>query len=211
MLGAPGSGKGTQSARLAEYLSVPNLSTGALFRSVLDTDPASPLGVAADVIRSGGLVDDTVVMQVVTAKILELDFNVVLDGFPRTVNQAQLFSRWLGEKHKKIDYVVYLGVPIDDLIMRLGSRRTCKRCGFLASLRLEDPDTGIPCPRCSEDLYRREDDRPAAISRRLAIYEAVTAPLRDYYGASGELIMVNGAAEADLVYRDICNLMNNPV
>ena len=211
MLGAPGSGKGTQSARLAEYLSVPNLSTGALFRSVLDTDPGSQLGVAADVIRSGGLVDDTIVMQVVTAKILELEFNVVLDGFPRTENQAHLFSMWLEDNHRRIDYVIYLRVPMDELIIRLGSRRTCKRCGFIASLRLEDADTGIPCPRCCQDLVRREDDRPASISRRLAIYEAVTAPLRDYYGTSGELIMVNGAAEPDLVYRDICNLVNNPV
>lgn len=211
MMGPPGSGKGTQSARIAEHFSVPHLSTGALFRDALERDPDSDVAKAAAVITNGGLVDDSVVMDVVASVLERYAFNVVLDGFPRTSHQADLFDRWLNSKGKQIDRVVFLHVPNDELIERLGARRTCRQCGYIASLRLEDADSGIPCPRCGEDLYRREDDRPTAISRRLAIYESLTAPLLAKYVQSGQLTSIDGTKTPDEVFRDICETLTNPI
>lgn len=211
MMGPPGSGKGTQSARIAEHFRVPHLSTGALFRAALENDPESDVAKAAAVITNGGLVDDSVVMDVVAAVLTEYDCNVVLDGFPRTTHQADLFERWLLSVGRQIDKVVFLHVPNDELVERLGARRTCKACGYIASLRLEDADTGIPCPRCGEDLYRREDDRPTAISRRLAIYESLTAPLLAKYIATGQLLSIDGTRSPDGVFKNICDSITNQI
>jgi len=211
MMGPPGSGKGTQSARIAEHFRVPHLSTGALFRDALENEPESAVAKAAEVITNGGLVDDSVVMEVVAAVLERYACNVVLDGFPRTTNQADLFEKWLISVGKQIDRVVFLHVPNDELIERLGARRTCKGCGYIASLRLEDADTGIPCPRCGEDLYRREDDRPTAISRRLAIYETLTAPLLAKYIETGQLSSIDGTQSPDAVFHSICETLTNPI
>jgi adenylate kinase len=210
-MGPPGSGKGTQSARIAEHFRVPHLSTGALFREALEKDPESAVAKAAAVITNGGLVDDTVVMEVVAAVLERYSCNVVLDGFPRTTHQADLFDEWLISVGTHIDKVVFLHVPNDELIERLGARRTCRGCGYIASLRLEDADTGIPCPRCSEDLYRREDDRPTAISRRLAIYESLTAPLLAKYMESGQLLSIDGTQSPDAVFANICETITHPI
>lgn len=211
MMGPPGSGKGTQSARIAEHFCVPHLSTGALFREALEKEPESAVAKAAAVITNGGLVDDAIVMEVVASVLERYACNVVLDGFPRTTHQADLFYDWLGSMGMRIDKVVFLHVPNDELIERLGARRTCRGCGYIASLRLEDADTGIPCPRCSEDLYRREDDRPTAISRRLAIYESLTAPLLAKYIESGQLLSVDGTQSPDAVFADICETVTHPI
>ena len=211
MMGPPGSGKGTQSARIAEHFRVPHLSTGALCRAALENDPESDIAKAAAVITNGGLVDDSVVMEVVASVLEQYEFNVVLDGFPRTTHQADLFDRWLLLVGRQIDKVVFLHVPNDELVERLGARRTCKACGFIASLRLEDADTGIPCPRCGEDLYRREDDRPTAISRRLAIYENLTAPLLAKYIKSGQLTSIDGTQSPDGVFKNICDSITNQI
>lgn len=211
MMGPPGSGKGTQSARIAEHFCVPHLSTGALFREALEKEPESAVAKAAAVITNGGLVDDAIVMEVVASVLERYACNVVLDGFPRTTHQADLFDDWLGSMGMRIDKVVFLHVPNDELIERLGARRTCRGCGYIASLRLEDADTGIPCPRCSEDLYRREDDRPTAISRRLAIYESLTAPLLAKYIESGQLHSVDGTQSPDAVFADICETVTHPI
>ena len=122
MMGPPGSGKGTQSARIAEHFRVPHLSTGALFRAALENDPESDVAKAAAVITNGGLVDDSVVMDVVAAVLTEYDCNVVLDGFPRTTHQADLFEHWLLSVGRQIDKVVFLHVPNDELVERLGPR-----------------------------------------------------------------------------------------
>lgn len=211
MMGPPGSGKGTQSARIAEHFRVPHLSTGALFRAALEKDPESSVAKAAAVITGGGLVDDSVVMDVVASVLESYECKVVLDGFPRTAHQADLFENWLSSVGAQIDRVVFLHVPNDELIIRLGARRTCKSCGYIASLRLEDADTGIPCPRCGADLYRREDDRPTAISRRLAIYESLTAPLLAKYVDSGQLASIDGTQHPDAVFDDICETLTNPI
>jgi adenylate kinase len=211
MMGPPGSGKGTQSARIAEHFRVPHLSTGALFREALEKDPESAVAKAAAVITNGGLVDDAVVMEVVAAVLERYSCNVVLDGFPRTTYQADLFDEWLKSVGRHIDNVVFLHVPNEELIERLGARRTCRGCGYIASLRLEDADTGIPCPRCSEDLYRREDDRPTAISRRLAIYESLTAPLLAKYIESGQLLSIDGTQTPDAVFANICETVTHPI
>jgi adenylate kinase len=150
-------------------------------------------------------------MDVVAAVLTEFDCNVVLDGFPRTTHQADLFDRWLLSVGRQIDKVVFLHVPNDELVERLGARRTCKACGYIASLRLEDADTGIPCPRCGEDLYRREDDRPTAISRRLAIYESLTAPLLAKYIATGQLLSIDGTQSPDGVFKNICDSITNQI
>jgi adenylate kinase len=210
-MGPPGSGKGTQSARLAEHFRVPHLSTGALFREALENDPESDVAKAATVITNGGLVDDFVVMDVVASVLAQYECNVVLDGFPRTTHQADLFESWLMSVGRTIDKVVFLHVPNDELVERLGGRRTCKACGFIASLRLEDADTGIPCPQCGEDLYRREDDRPTAISRRLAIYESLTAPLLSKYIDSGQLLSIDGTQSPHTVFKNICDSITNQI
>lgn len=190
LLGAPGAGKGTQAKLLAEKFSVPHISTGDMFRAAASAD--TPLGrEAQSFMKAGALVPDNVVVGLVKERLQQADAQngFLLDGFPRTVVQANALEETLRASGKKLDAVVSIDVTEPDLIARLSSRRTCKKCGAIYNVLFEgqQPKTEGVCDRCGGELYQRADENPVVIKERLRVYAANTAPLVDYYRGKGLL------------------------
>lgn len=190
MLGPPGAGKGTQAQMLVEVLGVPQISTGDMLRAA--KKKGSDLGkTAAGYMDRGELVPDDVVIGIVeeSLKSPEVEQGFILDGFPRTVEQA----RALDEMGVVLDAVLNIQVSEDALIERLGERRTCVQCGATYHVRYNPTKVEGVCDRCGHDTILREDDRPESIRTRMAAYHAKTAPLIDFYRERGNLVDIDGA------------------
>ncbi|MBI2710082.1 MAG: nucleoside monophosphate kinase [Actinobacteria bacterium] len=197
VLGRQGAGKGTQCARLAAYLGVPHLSTGDLFRTAVRD--GTPVGVqVAGYLERGELVPDELVVGIVqehaAAEGLD-DRGYLLDGFPRTIAQAELF---LGSDGKGVDVAVELDVPVDVVVERIARRRVCPVDGWTTIV--DDPSVAaVPCPD-GHDAVQREDDTPEAVRRRLALYERETGPLGPWFAQRGLLERVDGVGDPDEVF-----------
>ncbi len=188
-LGAPGAGKGTHAARVAERLSIPTISTGALLRAAIAAD--TPLGREADrYMKGGNLVPDELVLGIVKERIAEEDCKngFILDGFPRTVSQAEALET-LGIH---LDYALNLDVPDEAIVDRMTGRRVCPRCGATYHVLFNPTKDGIHCDECESELSIREDDKPETVKARLAIYHEKTAPLIEFYEKRGILKTVEG-------------------
>jgi adenylate kinase len=197
ILGKQGAGKGTQCARLAEIYSIPHVSTGDILRAAVKSD--SPLGrEVSSVMDAGALVSDDLVIKLVEARFLESDAarGALLDGFPRTLAQAEALERLLGDDGVKL--CINLEVPIDLVTKRLSSRRVCQECGAIYSETDVSAISGT-CEKCGGDVIQRADDKPEAIRQRLETYERDTAPLLEFYAARGLLVSVNGDQTPDEV------------
>jgi adenylate kinase len=195
ILGKQGAGKGTQCKRLAETYEIPHVSTGDILRAAVKAD--SQLGrEVATVLESGALVSDELVIKLVEARFGEPDAarGALLDGFPRTLAQAEALERLLGDDGVKL--CIDLEVPVDLVTQRLSSRRVCQECG---SIYRESDISAISgtCEKCGGDVIQRADDRPEAIVRRLDVYERDTEPLLAFYGSRGLLTSVNGDQPPD--------------
>lgn len=204
LLGAPGSGKGTQARQLAGEWGVPQIATGDMLREA--AAQGSPLGLEAKRhMDSGGLVPDDVVIGLVAERLARPDAKAgfVLDGFPRTVAQAEALDRMLAEQGLPLDRVVCLGVSREELLRRLTGRRVCRQCGTAYHLESAPSRAGDRCDLCSGELYQRADDAPAAVARRLDVYEKQTAPLLAYYQRRGLLADVRGEGAMDAVTAEI--------
>lgn len=201
VLGKQGAGKGTQCQRLAEHYGIPHISTGDILRQAVRDN--TPLGQRVkSVLEAGELVSDELVIALVEERFTQSDAQRggLLDGFPRTLAQAEGLEAILGEDGIKL--CIDLDVPNDRVTERLGARRVCQECG--AIYRESDPAAiSGTCERCGGDVIQRTDDQPDAILKRLAVYERDTAPLLDFYEARGLLVHVNGDQEADAVTRDL--------
>ena len=174
LLGAPGSGKGTLAKMISNDFTIPQISTGDLFRKALKED--NELGKKIkSYMASGGLVPDEITIQMLKERIEEKDCQngFILDGFPRTVNQAQAL-----EKLTSIDHVFLIELPFETIIERLSSRRTCSDCGEIYNLRFYQ---GTNCQKCGAGLIQRDDDKPQTIKHRLEVYENMTSPLINFY------------------------------
>ncbi len=193
LLGSPGAGKGTQASFLRERFGIPHISTGDLLRkSVADQ---TPLGKKAGAfIVKGELVPDTVILEMMAGRLSADDctHGFILDGFPRTPAQAKGLETWLRNLDSQLDHVLFVNVPRNTTIQRLGGRRTCKTCGALYHLELNPPAQQNVCDRCQGELYQREDDREVTIAARLDVYDEQTAPLIDHYRQQGLLREING-------------------
>jgi len=201
ILGKQGAGKGTQCARLAEAYSIPHVSTGDILRAAVKSD--SPLGrEVSSIMDAGALVSDDLVIKLVEARFLEPDAarGALLDGFPRTLAQAEALERLLGEDGVKL--CVNLEVPIELVTQRLSSRRVCQECGAIYNENDPSAISGT-CEKCGGDVVQRADDQPEAIRQRLETYERDTAPLLEFYAARGLLVSVNGDQTPDAVTADI--------
>jgi adenylate kinase len=204
LLGAPGAGKGTQAAKLIETYGLVHISTGDILRKAVADK--TPLGIAAKgFMDNGELVPDEVVIGLVKARLQEPDAaaGFILDGFPRTVPQADALGVALQELDKSIDAVVSVDVDLPLLLDRLTARRTCRGCGAIFNV-LAQPETasGI-CTQCGGELYQRDDDTVETVSNRLAVYERNTAPLIEYYREQGLLRPVDGNQPVDDVFAAI--------
>jgi adenylate kinase len=201
LLGAPGSGKGTQGARIIEKYRVPKISTGEIFRDL--AAQGTPLGLEAKKYWSAGkLVPDEVVVGLIRERIAnsDCDGGFILDGFPRTVRQADTLSDLLQQDGRTLDAALEFAVDEDELVRRLVGRRACANCGATYHVTSAPPRVPNVCDHCGHPLTKRADDSPDAIRTRLAEYRAKTAPLLDYYAERGLLNTIDANADPDTVF-----------
>lgn len=204
LLGAPGAGKGTQAAKLVQTYGLAHISTGDTLRAAVAA--GTPLGMTAkSYMDKGELVPDLVVIGLVKARLQEPDTQkgFILDGFPRTVAQADALDRELEALGKQLDAVVSIEVDRQSLIDRLTARRTCKQCGAIFNVIAQPETASGVCPSCGGELFQRDDDTVETVSNRLAVYERSTAPLIDYYTAKGLLKRIDGNRPVDDVFKQI--------
>ena len=191
-LGAPGAGKGTQAAAVAQKLGLKHVSSGDMFRSAVER--ADELGrTVRTYMEKGILVPDEITTRMVLDELRHAGRGIILDGFPRNLNQAQSLDEALNKEGRRVGRVVYIKVPEDELLRRLSSRWLCRRCQ--APFTRTDKDGLSFCARCSGELYQRPDDQPETVKKRLKVYFAETAPLVEYYRMQGNLIEIEGQGE----------------
>ena len=191
-LGAPGAGKGTQAELVAAKVGIPTISTGVILREAIKNK--TPLGVSAQsYIENGQLVPDELVIDILTARLQESDCKngYILDGFPRTIAQAEA----LDEMGIKIDKVINIYVPDDKIVERLAGRRSCSECGATYHVVYNPSKDGVHCTNCGKELTQRADDMPETIMKRLEVYHKQTAPLEEFYRNRGILCDVVGQEE----------------
>lgn len=193
LLGPPGAGKGTQAQMLMERYGIPQISTGDMLRAAVKN--GTPMGLKAKAcMDAGALVPDAVVVGIVEERLRQPDCGAgfILDGFPRTLPQADALQATLVALDKELDAVVSLEVDVDALVERLVGRRSCPSCGAGYHVRFDPPRQEGVCDRCGAGLIQREDDQETTIRKRMEVYRQQTAPLVDYYGKAGLLRSVNG-------------------
>jgi len=192
LVGPPGAGKGTQAEFIAAHLAVPKISTGDIFRA--NVSQGTPLGLEAKrYMDEGNLVPDEITINMVRSRLAEPDAadGFLLDGFPRTVPQAQELDKMLADLGTQLDVVLELVVDDDEVIRRLSGRRTCRGCGKIWHVEFDAPAIEGICDRCGGELFQRDDDKPEIVAARLREYAVKTAPLIDYYGAQGKLVGID--------------------
>ena len=195
-LGAPGAGKGTQAAVVSERFAIPAISTGAIIRAAIAD--GTPTGLKAKAfIETGNLVPDDVVIDIVKERLAKADCQngYILDGFPRTVPQAEALDR-MGIA---IDVVVSLEVPNEEIAERMSGRRVCNRCSASYHVQYNPSKDGIHCDHCGETLTTRADDEPSVVLSRLKVYHTSTEPLKDFYAAKGILKLIDGHGSVETI------------
>lgn len=202
LLGAPGAGKGTQAQKLVEEFGLAHISTGDLLRAAVKAQ--SELGLQAKAYMDAGkLVPDQLVINLVKERLQADDAQAgfILDGFPRNTAQAVTLDSELAAMERNLDAALLVDVKPDVIVKRLGSRRTCRSCGYTAPAGVD------VCPRCGGEMYQRDDDKPETIQKRLDVYQTQTAPLIEYYRGHSILKEVDGDRPVDEVYADVRALL----
>ena len=204
MLGAPGAGKGTQAKKIAAKYGIPHISTGDIFRA--NIKGGTELGMKAKTFMDQGmLVPDEITIGMLMDRIHEEDCKngYVLDGFPRTIPQAESLTEALRGMGEAIDYAVNVDVPDENIVSRMGGRRACVACGATYHVEFNAPKTEGVCDTCGEKLVLRDDDKPETVQKRLNVYHEQTQPLIDYYKNAGVLKEVDGTKNMEAVFLDI--------
>ena len=204
LFGAPGAGKGTQAAELVKKYNLTHISTGEMFREAIASN--SEMGkIANSYISKGCLVLDEVTVALVKDRLALEDCKngFILDGFPRTLHQAECLDQICLELNIKIDFVIDIEVPTDELIARLSGRRVCKNCGASYHIMFNKPIVEEKCDICGGQLYIRDDDNKESVAVRLKTYQAQTTPLINYYKNKGLLLEINGQQEINDVFEEI--------
>ncbi len=207
-MGPPGAGKGTQAEKLTEILNIPHISTGDMFRKAIKDQ--TDLGKQAkSFMDKGELVPDEVTVGIVKDRIKEEDCKngFLLDGFPRTVVQANALGKMLEDLGIKLDSVINVEVPYKDLIGRLTGRRICRSCGATYHMIFNPPKGEGVCDKCGGELYQRDDDTEETAKNRLLVYEKQTAPLLEYYNNTGLLVNINGNQLMEEVLAEILKVL----
>lgn len=208
LMGLPGAGKGTQAERIVEKYEIPHISTGDMFRAAIKGE--TELGLKAkSFMDQGALVPDEVTIGIVRERLGKNDCEkgFLLDGFPRTVAQAQALEEILSDLDRKIDYVINIEVDKDILMERLTGRRICKQCGSTYHLVFNPPAVEGICDKCGGELYQREDDNEETVANRLEVNLKQTQPLLNFYEEKGYLRNINGQQDIKQVFVDVNDLL----
>ncbi|MBO4799584.1 MAG: adenylate kinase [Lachnospiraceae bacterium] len=208
MLGAPGAGKGTQAKMIADKYGVPHISTGDIFRA--NIKEGTELGKKAKTYMDKGLlVPDELVVDLVVDRVKNPDCEkgYVLDGFPRTIPQAECLDKALAEMNDSMDYAINIDVPDENIITRMGGRRACVGCGATYHVVNIPPKKEGICDRCGGELILRDDDKPETVKKRLDVYHEQTQPLIDYYTKKGIIKDVDGTQQMDDVFNAIVKIL----
>lgn len=209
LLGPPGAGKGTQAKMLVEKYQIPQISTGDILRAAVKE--GSPLGKEAKAcMDKGELVPDSVVIGIVEERIQQPDCakGYMLDGFPRTVPQAEALDGMLKNLSSQIDHVVSIEVANEELVGRLTGRRTCRDCGAGFHVMFDPPEKEGVCDKCGGELYQRDDDNVETVTSRLEVYESQTLPLIDYYTAKGKIRPVDGVGDIKEIFGRVTQVLS---
>jgi adenylate kinase len=204
LIGPPGAGKGTQAKRMIDRLGVPQISTGDMFRAAVKD--GTPMGKKAkEYMDKGALVPDEVVIGVVNERFGKPDCKkgFILDGFPRTQEQAKALGGLLKKLGTKLDHVVVIEVPDDFLVDRLTGRRTCRGCNYMHHIKYDPPKKPGVCDKCGGELYQRDDDKEETIRQRLKTYHDQTSPLIKYYSTQGVVRKIDGTGSMEQVQNAI--------
>lgn len=208
MLGAPGAGKGTQAKMIAEKFEIPHISTGDIFRANIKN--GTELGMEAKKYMDQGLlVPDELTVKILLDRVAQDDCKngYVLDGFPRTIPQAEVLDKALTELGDKIDYAINVDVPDENIINRMSGRRACVGCGATYHIQFNPTKVEGICDACGEKLILRDDDKPETVKNRLSVYHDQTQPLIDYYSKKGILAEVDGTQSMEDVFNSIVNVL----
>lgn len=208
MLGAPGAGKGTQAKKIAEKYSIPHVSTGDIFRANIKN--GTELGKKAKTYMDQGLlVPDELTVELVVDRLNQEDCQngYVLDGFPRTIPQAEALTKALASLGQKMDYAIDVDVPDDHIVHRMSGRRACESCGATYHLDYAPASKEGVCDICGEELILRDDDKPETVQKRLVVYHEQTKPLIDYYTNEGILKTVDGTIDIEDVFKAIVEIL----
>ena len=208
MLGAPGAGKGTQAKKISAKYGIPHISTGDIFRA--NIKGGTELGMKAKAFMDQGqLVPDEITIGMLLDRIKEDDCQkgYVLDGFPRTIPQAESLTKALTELGDKIDWAVNVDVPDENIISRMSGRRACLGCGQAYHIVYNAPSQEGICDVCGQELVLRDDDKPETVQKRLEVYHKQTQPLIDYYRGAGVLAEVDGTKDLEEVFQDIVKIL----
>lgn len=200
LMGCPGAGKGTQSAKLQTAYQLQHISTGDLLRAEMASGSALGQQVA-DIINKGNLVSDELMISLLATRVQATDKGIIFDGFPRTVAQAQALEKMLQQYNRSITQVVMIDLPEEEVVKRLSSRRLCRQCGKPAPTA-----TQSTCD-CGGELYVRADDTPESVKHRLEVYRKQTLPVKEYYQHSGKYVEINGNQTPEKVFEDICSVL----
>ncbi|MBN2412591.1 adenylate kinase [candidate division KSB1 bacterium] len=207
-LGAPGTGKGTQAAVLAEKFSIPQISTGDILRKAVKD--GTELGKKAKIImESGALVSDDIIIGLIEARLAEPDCvaGYILDGFPRTIAQAESLDNMLKDT-SPIEAVIYFDVDEDEIVKRLTSRRTCGQCGYNYNMITDPPPADNVCRICGGTVIQRDDDKEVTVRNRLLVYKEKTEPLKEYYVKQNKLRVIDGNREVKKVREELIEFYN---
>ncbi|MDY6325604.1 MAG: adenylate kinase [Catonella sp.] len=208
MLGAPGAGKGTQAIKIADKYGIPHISTGDIFRYNIKNN--TELGKKAKTyMDQGKLVPDELTCNLLLDRVAKDDCKngYILDGYPRTIPQAEVLEKALNEKGDSIDFAINVNVPDDNIVNRMSGRRTCPQCGETYHIVYNAPKKEDVCDKCGSALIQRDDDKPETVQKRLAVYHEQTEPLVEYYKNKGKYKEVDGTKSMDDVFSDICAIL----
>lgn len=208
MLGAPGAGKGTQAKKIAAKYNIPHISTGDIFRANIKN--GTELGKKAKTYMDQGLlVPDELVVDLVVDRVNQEDCEngYVLDGFPRTIPQAEALTKALAAMGQKVDYAIDVDVPDENIVRRMSGRRACVGCGATYHIVYAPTQKEGICDTCGGELILRDDDKPETVQKRLNVYHEQTQPLIDYYTEAGILRTVDGTVDIEDVFQSIVNIL----
>ncbi len=206
LLGYPGSGKGTQAKVISQKLGMFHVSTGDIFRE--EIGKKTQLGQeVAGYLSAGRLVPDKLVLAVLKSRLAVETRGLLFDGFPRTVDQAEGLDSWFAVRGQSIDAVLFINVAEEEVVRRLGARRTCSGCGRIYNVLTNPPAKENVCDACAKPLTLRDDDKPEVVTRRIQVYKDQTEPLLAYYRASGNFHKIDGGLAPEAVAAKVADLL----